>query len=119
LDTFNIPVGGVVLATVTAVRTGHAGNIELSATNLPPGVTASKSVIGVGRNDAVMTLHAPADLPVGALFGISIVGTARIGDADVVIPADIGGVLKARNNNMRWAPAHLGGQTHQHPSRRL
>lgn len=109
LDTFNIPVGGVVLATVTAVRTGHAGNIELSATNLPPGVTASKSVIGVGRNDAVMTLQAPADLPAGALFGISIVGTARIGEADVVVPADIGGVLKARNNNMRWAPAHLGG----------
>ncbi|MBS0202202.1 MAG: hypothetical protein JSS49_04820 [Planctomycetes bacterium] len=108
LDTFNIPVGGVVLATVTAVRTGYAGNIELSATNLPPGVTASKSVIGTGRNDAVITLQAPADLPTGTLFDIDIVGTARIGDADVVIPAEIGGVLKARNNNMRWTPLNLG-----------
>lgn len=109
LDSFSIPVGGVVMATVTATRTGHAGPIELSATNLPPGVTASKSVIGPGRNDAVITLQAPADFAPGELYGIQLVGTARIGDADVVIPADIGGVLKTRNSNMRWAPSALAG----------
>lgn len=109
LDTFNIPVGGVVMATVTATRTGYAGPIELGATNLPPGVTASKSVIGAGRNDAVMTLHAPPEFAMGDLFGINIVGTARIGDADVVVPAETTGVLKTRNNNMRWAPAQLAG----------
>lgn len=107
LDTFNIPVGGSVLATVTATRTGYAGPIELSAANLPPGVTASKSVIGVGRNDAVITLQAPAEFAAGDLAGISIIGTARIGEADVVVPAEISGVLKARNNNMRWVPAPL------------
>lgn len=107
LDTFNIPAGGTVMATVTATRTGYAGPIELSATNLPPGVTASKSVIGAGRNDAVMTLQAPADFAPGDLFGISIVGTAHIGDADVAVPAETSGVLKARNSNMRWAPAQL------------
>ena len=106
-DTFNIPAGGNILATVTTVRTGYAGPIELSATNLPPGVTASKSVIGAGRNDAVMTLQGPADLAPGQLFGIKITGTARIGDADVVVPAEIGAVLKTRNGNMRWAPQHL------------
>ena len=42
------------MATVTAVRTGYAGPIELSAVNLPAGVTTSQSVIGVGRNDAVV-----------------------------------------------------------------
>ncbi|MDB5348341.1 MAG: putative subtilase-type serine protease precursor [Schlesneria sp.] len=107
LDTFNIPVGGNVMATVTATRKGYAGPIELSATNLPPGVTASKSVIGAGRNDAVITLQAPPEFAAGDLFGISIVGTARIGEADVTVPAEIGGVLKARNNNMRWTPAPL------------
>lgn len=107
LDTFNIPAGGSVMATVTTVRTGHAGPIELSAVNLPAGVTASPSIIGAGRNDAVMTLHAPADFPVGELHGILIVGTAAIGGANVVVPAEINGVLKARNNNMRWAPAPL------------
>jgi hypothetical protein len=96
------------MATVTTVRTGHGGPIELSATNLPPGVTASKSVIGAGRNDAVITLQAPPEFAPGELFGITIIGTARIGDADVVVPADIGGVLKTRNSNMRWAPLQLG-----------
>ena len=107
LDTFNIPAGGSVMATVTAVRTGYAGPIELSALNLPPGVTASKSVIGVGRNDAVMTLQATPEFAPGELHGISVVGTARIGEADVIVPAEIGGVLKARNNAMRWTPSLL------------
>jgi hypothetical protein len=107
LDTFNLPAGGSVMATVTTVRSGHAGPIELSATNLPVGVTASKSVIGIGRNDAVITLQAAPEFAAGDLYNIAIVGTARIGDADVVIPAETGGVLKARNNNMRWSPSLL------------
>ena len=107
LDTFNIPVGGSVMATVTSVRTGHNGPIELSAINLPKGVTASRSVIGTGRNDAVITLQATPEFAAGELYNISIVGTARIGDTDVVVPAEIGGVLKTRNNNMRWSPLLL------------
>lgn len=107
LDTFNIPAGGSVMATVTATRTGHGGPIELSAANLPPGVTASKSVIGAGRNDAVITLQAGPEFAPGELYNIKLVGTARIGDADVTIPAEISGVLKARNNAMRWSPASL------------
>ena len=107
LDTFNIPAGGTVMATVTTVRSGHAGPIELSALNLPAGVTASKSVIGAGRNDAVLTLQAAPEFAPGEIYNIQIVGTARIGDADVVVPAEIGGVLKARNNAMRWSPSPL------------
>ena len=107
LDTFNIPAGGTVMATVTTVRSGHAGPIELSALNLPVGVTASKSVIGAGRNDAVLTLQAAPEFAPGEIYNIQIVGTARIGDADVVVPAEIGGVLKARNNAMRWSPSPL------------
>ncbi len=107
LDTFNVPVGGSVLATITTVRSPHAGPIELSLLNPPVGLTASRSVIGVGRNDAVMTIHAAPDFAAGSLHGITIVGTARIGETDVAIPAEIGGVLKARNNNMRWTPSSL------------
>ena len=107
LDTFNIPAGGSVMATVTVVRTGYAGPIELSAQNLPAGVIASRSVIGTGRNDAVITLQAPPEFVAGELHSISIVGTARIGAEDVTVPAEIAGVLKTRNNNMRWSPANL------------
>ena len=107
LDTFNIPAGGNVMATITATRTGYAGAIELSAANLPGGVTASKSVIGAGRNDAVITLQAGPEFVPGDLYNIQITGTARIGDADVVVPADVSTVLKARNNAMRWSPSSL------------
>lgn len=110
LDAFNIPAGGSVMATVTSVRSGHNGPIELSATNLPPGVTASRSVIGAGRNDAAITLQGTPEFAAGELHNISIVGTARIGDADVVIPAEISGVLKSKNNNMRWSPLMLSKQ---------
>lgn len=104
LDTFNIPAGGAVMATVTSVRTGYNGPIELSAVNLPAGVTASKSVIGAGRNDAVITLQAAPEFAAGELFNISIVGTGRVGDTDLVVPAEVAGAQKARNNNMRWTP---------------
>ena len=107
LDTFNVPAGGSVLATITTVRSPYAGQIELSLLNPPPGLTSSRSVIGAGRNDAVMTIHAAPDFAAGSLHGITIVGTARVGEADVVIPAEIGGVLKTRNNNMRWTPSSL------------
>jgi hypothetical protein len=107
LDTFNVPAGGSVMATVTAVRTGYAGPIELSVLNLPAGVTASKSVIGAGRNDAVITLQATPEFAAGEMYNISIVGTARVGDLDVVVPVEIGGVLKTRHNNMRWSPLAL------------
>ena len=107
LDTFSIPAGGSVMATVTTVRTGYAGPIELSATNLPAGVTTSKSVIGVGRNDAVITLQATPEFAPGELYQINIIGTAKIGETDLTVPAEIGGVLKARNNAMRWSPNNL------------
>lgn len=107
LDAFNIPAGGSVMATVNSVRSGHNGPIELSVANLPAGVTASRSVIGTGRNDAAITLQATPEFVPGELHNISIVGTARIGDADVTVPAEISGVLKTKNNNMRWSPLML------------
>jgi hypothetical protein len=107
LAAVNIPAGGAVMATVNSVRTGHNGPIELSVANLPAGVTASRSVIGTGRNDAAITLQATPEFVPGELHNISIVGTARIGDADVVVPAEISGVLKTKNNNMRWSPLML------------
>ena len=107
LDAFNVPAGGSVLANVTTTRTGYNGPIELRAVNLPAGVTASPSVIGAGRTDAALTLQASPEFKPGELHSISIEGVARIGDSEVVVPAEINGALKARNNNMRWSPLQL------------
>ncbi len=106
-DTLNIPAGGAVPVVVTAVRPAYAGPIEVSVAGLPDGLTASKTVIGPGRTTAVLTVHAKPDFAAGQLLGVKILGTARIGDADVVATADVNGVLKARFANMRFPPAAL------------
>lgn len=106
-DTGNLPAGGAVNLTVTAARNGYAGPIELGVKNAPVGLTASRSVIGAGRNDAQMTLHAGPEFAPAALYQMSIVGSAKIGDADVTDTADFSGVLKQRFANMRFPPATL------------
>ncbi len=106
-DTGNVPVGGALLLTVTAARNGYAGPIELAVQGLPAGMTASRSVIGAGRNDAVLTLQAAPDQAAGVLHGLKIVGTAKVGDVDTIATAEFSGVLKGRLANMRFPPATL------------
>lgn len=106
-DTANIPLGGAIPLTVTAVRNGYTGPIELSVTGLPAGMTASRSVIGAGRNDAVLTLHAAPDQATGVLHGLKMIGTAKVGDADVFETANFATAIKARLANMRFPPATL------------
>ncbi|HET6426749.1 MAG TPA: hypothetical protein VFG20_23855 [Planctomycetaceae bacterium] len=106
-DTGNVPVGGAISLTVTAARNGYAGPIELSAQGLPAGMTASRSVIGAGRNDAVLTLHAAPDQAASVLHGLKIIGTAKVGEADTAVTADFAGALKGRLANMRFPPATL------------
>lgn len=102
-DTANVPVGGAIALTVTAARNGFNGPIELSVQGLPAGMTASRSVIGAGRNDAVLTLHAAPDKAASVLHGLKVVGTG----GDATVTADFAGVLKARLANMRFPPASL------------
>ncbi len=109
-DTLNIPAGGAVPVVVTATRPAHAGPIEISVAGLPDGLTASKTVIGPGRNTAVLTVHARPDFAAGQLLGVKILGTAKIGEADVVATADVVGVHKARFSNMRFPPSALATQ---------
>ena len=106
-DTMNIPAGGAVPVVITATRPAHAGPIEISVAGLPDGITASKTVIGPGRLTAVLTLHARPDFAAGQLLGVKILGTAKIGEADVVASADVTTVLKTRFGNMRFPPASL------------
>lgn len=106
-DTINIPAGGAVPIVVTAARPGHAGPIEVSVAGLPDGLSASKTVIGPGRVTAVLTVHARPDFAAGQFLGVKILGTARIGEADVVATADVTTPLKARFANMRFPPPSL------------
>ena len=106
-DTGNVPAGGAVGLTVTSTRQGYNGPIEVSVAGLPEGFTASRSVIGPGRNDALLTIQAKPDAPSGVLHTIKVIGTAKIGDADVTDVAEFTGALRQRLANMRFPPAAL------------
>lgn len=103
-DTLNVPAGGSVMVTVTAKRVGYGGPIELALSGLPEGVTASRSVIGPGRNDAVLTLTAGPNYAAGSLQAATLVGTGMVGASPVTATAEFTAVLKQRFANMRFPP---------------
>lgn len=106
-DTCNVPAGGAVGLTVNSTRQGYNGPIEVSVKGLPDGFTASKSVIGPGRNDAMLTIQSKPDAPAGVLHAIEVIGTAKVGEADVTETATFTGALRQRLANMRFPPAAL------------
>jgi hypothetical protein len=106
-DTWNVPAGGTVAATVTAKRQGYTGPIELTVTGLPEGFVVSPSVIGTGRNDALLTVSAPANAAVGTMQSVQIVGKGKAGEQEIAAVADFAGVLKTRFANMRFPPMHV------------
>lgn len=101
-DTVNIPAGGSALVTVTSKREGYAGPIELTVVGLPEGVTASRSVIGAGRNLAVLTLTAGPQYLTGTLQPLRIVGVGSSPEMNAT--AHVTPVLKTRFSNMRYPP---------------
>lgn len=104
-DTFNVPAKGSAFATVTSKREGYNGPIELSVEGLPNGVTASRSVIGAGRNDAVLTLTSAGEISAGELSLIRVVGTGNNGALRSV--ADFSGAMKTKFAGLRYLPGHL------------
>ncbi len=81
--------GDTAVATVAAIRRdGYTGEIHLALSDAPRGFTMRGGLLGDSRlwyqpREAQVTLTAPADAPVGMLTPV-IVGTARIGDKEVV-----------------------------------
>lgn len=108
LDSLNVPLGGSVFATVTSKRAGYNGPIELSVEGLPAGMTASRSVIGAGRNDAVLTLTVSKDVSPGSLHLVKVVGVGAVGTPPVT--SDFSAALRTRLANMRYPAAHLNEQ---------
>ncbi|MFP6611286.1 MAG: PPC domain-containing protein [Pirellulales bacterium] len=82
-------------------RDGFKGDITVSATGLPAGVTCPPVVIGGERNSACLILSAAADAaPATGLIQVS--GKSRIGNADVTRVAGFGTAITSlplRQNN--------------------
>ena len=106
-DRLNIGAGGTAMVTVTSKRKGYNGPIQVSATDLPQGITSMPTVIGPGLNTVVLTVHSEPNSVTGKAIPIKIIGTARIGDTDFQAVASISGALKAAFNGLPYPPASL------------
>lgn len=73
----NIPAGGSVPLTVTALRMeGFADKIDLELPNLPPGITATKGQIGKGQTFGTILLTAAGDAKLPVAAPLKLMGSA-------------------------------------------
>lgn len=83
-DNPRVPQGGTAMFTVMAFRRdGFGGEIKLATSDLPEGFIAPAEIIAKGANETRMIVSAPPNAPIG-LLSPKIVGTARIGEQNVV-----------------------------------
>lgn len=108
-DTLNVVAGGTSLITVTAVRKGYAGTINVSAIDLPAGVISSPTFIGPGRDNAVLTLRSTPEAAAGKVALAKIVGTAKINNADFSSVATVSPALTTLFAGLPWPPQNLTG----------
>ena len=106
-DTLNVVAGGTTMITVTSVRKGYAGTINVSAIDLPAGVTSSPTFIGPGRDSAVLTLRSTPEAAAGKVALAKIVGTAKIGEAQVTSVASVSPALTTLFAGLPWPPQNL------------
>jgi hypothetical protein len=85
--------GAAEAVTVLAFRRdNYAGEIELTAEGLPPGVHAAPAVIGPGKNSALLVLA--ADENAAEWSGVfRIVGKGRVGDKELIRTARAGTIV--------------------------
>jgi len=98
--------GRAAIRVIAFQRDNFQGDISVSVTGLPAGVTASSCVIGPTQRSAQIVLTASETAaPAGAL--IQVVGTSKLGNADITRPARYGSGLRvaARANNQPLFPA--------------
>lgn len=91
----NIPVGGTVPLTITALRLeGFDDPIDIELPNLPAGFTASKGRIGAGQIFGTVLLSAAADATLPEAASLTVQGKAQIAGAAVVREANPEDALK-------------------------
>ena len=106
-NTVNVGAGSVASVTVNIVRRGYNGPVEVAAVNLPSGVTSVPTVLGPGMKSVVLTIASTGDASLNQAVPVQIVGTAKIGDADVQVVATTEDAMKGSFNAVPWAPQNL------------
>jgi hypothetical protein len=98
------PGGATLIEVFADRRDGFDGEIQVTADNLPAGVTAPPIVIAPGQTSATLVLTAADNAPPG-MSPLNVKGKARIGQGDVV--------RQARYGTMIWAIQPTGVTNHR------
>ncbi len=78
-DNVRVSQGGTFMTTVSVARLdGFNGALRFYSPDLPKGFVVSPTILFAGQNQAVLTITAPTDAPLG-LHTFSIVGVGAIG----------------------------------------
>jgi len=79
----NVPVGGRIPITVTALRLDDLdGPIEVSLKDVPAGLHATKGVIGPGQISTTLLLSADDDAKLDRAAPLAVIGRARLVDTN-------------------------------------
>jgi hypothetical protein len=106
-DTINVPVGGLATVTVSAVRGGFAGPINLTLLDAPAGMVATPAVIGPGLVTTVMTIFCDASVPAGKIHLVRISGTSQAGSAQYQAIATVTDAQKVAFSGLTTPPPFL------------
>lgn len=106
-DTLNIPLGGVAMVTINAVRGSFGGPINLTLLDPPPGITATPTVIGPGMTTTVMTIRSEANVPPGKIYPVRIAGTSQAGNVTYQAVATVTAAQKAAFSGLSVPPQFL------------
>jgi hypothetical protein len=106
-DTLNIPLGGLSMVTVTAVRNSFAGPINLTLVDPPAGITATPVVIGPKMTTAVMTIQSAANVAPGQIYPLRIAGTSQAGTVTFQAVATVTAAQKAAFSGLSAPPQFL------------
>jgi hypothetical protein len=106
-DTLNIPLGGLAMVTVNAVRGSFGGPINLTLLDAPEGITATPAVIGPGMTTTVMTIQAAANVPAGKINPLRIAATSQAGAVTYQAVATVTAAQKTAFSGLSAPPQFL------------
>ncbi len=107
LDRANVPAGAAAAITITVIRGAHKGPIEISAIDLPPGITSDTAIVPTNGTSSILTLSGAPNTPSGTIHAISIIGKAKIGKVEQTVTANVAAAIKASHNAMPRPPQVL------------
>src|SRR5213075_1104528 len=101
------PSGGSFDLKVTAARREYEGPITLKLAGLGDDFVLKNNVIAEKKNETLLNVKLPARVEAGTLIHFTLLGQARVGDAETETTASTMPALRKLWPLLRYPPAEL------------